>query len=303
MTGAQLRSVEVDGLSISYREAGSGPDLVLLHGFLSNSRCWSRQVASLKNCFRVVAWDAPGAGSSADPPDTFTTASYSHALARFLERSRDRTRAHRRLVLGRDPGTGVLSSLPDGCGRWSWPTPMPAGEAPSQPRRGKNGSRPAFGMRRDHLEPLPPSSCQASSQRGAAAPARRVLCHRLRFPPGRLPPYVVVIGRDRHAGPTTAHRRGYAPPVGQRGSSQSPSRRGANSCGDPWRGACRDPQGRAPEQHGATRGLRWPRSGFLPSHTGGGVYTARHHHRQRSALGQAIVSALRQRQPVMDVLL
>jgi pimeloyl-ACP methyl ester carboxylesterase len=84
MTGAQLRSVEVDGLSISYREAGSGPDLVLLHGFLCDSRCWSRQVASLKNCFRVVAWDAPGAGSSADPPDTFTTASYSHALARFL---------------------------------------------------------------------------------------------------------------------------------------------------------------------------------------------------------------------------
>ena len=35
--------------------------------------------------FAVVAWDAPGAGSSSDPPDTFTTADYVHCLARFLD--------------------------------------------------------------------------------------------------------------------------------------------------------------------------------------------------------------------------
>lgn len=34
---------------------------------------------------RVVAWDAPGAGPSSDPPDTFTTASYAHCLAGFLD--------------------------------------------------------------------------------------------------------------------------------------------------------------------------------------------------------------------------
>jgi len=32
-----------------------------------------------------VAWDAPGAGSSPDPADTFTTESYAHCLARFLD--------------------------------------------------------------------------------------------------------------------------------------------------------------------------------------------------------------------------
>jgi pimeloyl-ACP methyl ester carboxylesterase len=32
-----------------------------------------------------VAWDAPGAGSSSDPPDTFTTSSYAHCLAGFLD--------------------------------------------------------------------------------------------------------------------------------------------------------------------------------------------------------------------------
>jgi pimeloyl-ACP methyl ester carboxylesterase len=32
-----------------------------------------------------VAWDAPGAGSSWDPPDTFTTANYARCLASFLD--------------------------------------------------------------------------------------------------------------------------------------------------------------------------------------------------------------------------
>jgi len=33
----------------------------------------------------VVAWDAPGAGSSPDPPDPFTIADWAHALAKFLD--------------------------------------------------------------------------------------------------------------------------------------------------------------------------------------------------------------------------
>jgi pimeloyl-ACP methyl ester carboxylesterase len=85
MTGAQLSSTEVDGYSISYREAGQGAALVLLHGFLCDSRCWRRQLSGLSDRFRVVAWDAPGAGSSSDPPDTFTTTSYARCLAGFLD--------------------------------------------------------------------------------------------------------------------------------------------------------------------------------------------------------------------------
>lgn len=84
-TNAQLHSVKVDGQAIAYREAGHGPALVLLHGFLCDSRCWRHQLSGLSNQFRVVAWDAPGAGSSSDPPDTFTTASYAQCLAGFLD--------------------------------------------------------------------------------------------------------------------------------------------------------------------------------------------------------------------------
>jgi pimeloyl-ACP methyl ester carboxylesterase len=85
MTDSGLSSAQVDGYSIAYREAGQGPTLVLLHGFLCDSRCWRRQLSGLSDAFRVIAWDAPGAGSSSDPPDTFTTANYAQCLARFLD--------------------------------------------------------------------------------------------------------------------------------------------------------------------------------------------------------------------------
>ena len=85
MSGADLCFAQVDGYSIAYREVGQGTALVLLHGFLCDSRCWTSQLSGLSDRFRVVAWDAPGAGSSSDPPDTFTTASYARCLAGFLD--------------------------------------------------------------------------------------------------------------------------------------------------------------------------------------------------------------------------
>jgi pimeloyl-ACP methyl ester carboxylesterase len=49
--------------SISYREAGAGQALVLLHGIGSSSAGWLCQLESLKG-YRLVAWDAPGYGES-----------------------------------------------------------------------------------------------------------------------------------------------------------------------------------------------------------------------------------------------
>jgi pimeloyl-ACP methyl ester carboxylesterase len=82
---AELSHIEIDGLSVGYRQAGAGPPLVLLHGFLCDSRCWRRQLADLSGEFTVTAWDAPGAGSSSDPPNSFTLADWSRCLGRFLD--------------------------------------------------------------------------------------------------------------------------------------------------------------------------------------------------------------------------
>jgi pimeloyl-ACP methyl ester carboxylesterase len=85
MTSAELTRAKVNGHSVAYRCAGDGPPLVLLHGFLCDSRCWRRQLADLSDRFRVVAWDAPGAGSSSDPPEPFTITDWAHCLAQFLD--------------------------------------------------------------------------------------------------------------------------------------------------------------------------------------------------------------------------
>lgn len=63
------RCVSVGGKALSYREAGDGPALVLLHGIGSSSGSWLFQLEALAPGFRVIAWDAPGYGGS----DVFTT--------------------------------------------------------------------------------------------------------------------------------------------------------------------------------------------------------------------------------------
>jgi pimeloyl-ACP methyl ester carboxylesterase len=80
-----VKVVEVAGQRIAYRELGQGPPLVFLHGFLTDSRCWVPQISQLSDEFRTIGWDAPGAGASPDPPDTFTTALYAECLAGFLD--------------------------------------------------------------------------------------------------------------------------------------------------------------------------------------------------------------------------
>ena len=78
------RKVEVNGLTVNYRQAGDGPPLVLLHGFASDSRTWRPQLENLADQFRVIAWDAPGAGKSSDPPPTFGTDDWADCLGSFL---------------------------------------------------------------------------------------------------------------------------------------------------------------------------------------------------------------------------
>jgi pimeloyl-ACP methyl ester carboxylesterase len=75
-----LAHVIVDGLRVAYREAGTGPPLVLLHGAMSESFEWHRQLAALSDRWRVIAWDAPGCGESDDPPPGWSLADYARCL-------------------------------------------------------------------------------------------------------------------------------------------------------------------------------------------------------------------------------
>jgi pimeloyl-ACP methyl ester carboxylesterase len=66
----RYRSIQVDGLSIFYREAGrpEAPSLLLLHGFPSSSRMYEPLLTRLGAWFHLIAPDYPGFGHS-DAPD------------------------------------------------------------------------------------------------------------------------------------------------------------------------------------------------------------------------------------------
>jgi pimeloyl-ACP methyl ester carboxylesterase len=82
-----MEMVEVDGLQIAYERAGTGPPLVLLHGYVGDgATTWRRQLDELSDEYTVVAWDAPGAGRSTDPPERFGIDGYADSLAGFLEK-------------------------------------------------------------------------------------------------------------------------------------------------------------------------------------------------------------------------
>lgn len=80
-----MEIVEVGGLRIAFERRGSGPPLVLLHGVLEDSRAWRWQTDEFLRDYTVVAWDAPGCGQSADPPETFSLSDYADCLAGVLE--------------------------------------------------------------------------------------------------------------------------------------------------------------------------------------------------------------------------
>jgi pimeloyl-ACP methyl ester carboxylesterase len=63
---AKRAYVARSGTAVSYREAGQRDrqTVVLLHGIGSSSASWQQQLNTLDGAFHVIAWDAPGYGSS-----------------------------------------------------------------------------------------------------------------------------------------------------------------------------------------------------------------------------------------------
>ncbi|MDR2985740.1 MAG: alpha/beta hydrolase [Nocardiopsaceae bacterium] len=102
-----MDQVEVAGLRVAYRRAGDGAPLVLVHGGMSDSREWRRQLEGLSDEFGVVAWDAPGCGGSDDPPASWRLPDYADCLAGLI-RALELGRSH---VVGLSWGGGLALEL------------------------------------------------------------------------------------------------------------------------------------------------------------------------------------------------
>jgi 3-oxoadipate enol-lactonase len=63
--------VDVDRAPIAWRESGSGPVALFLHGLGGSRIAWEPQLRGLADVRRCVAWDMPGYGASPGLPDSF----------------------------------------------------------------------------------------------------------------------------------------------------------------------------------------------------------------------------------------
>jgi pimeloyl-ACP methyl ester carboxylesterase len=75
------RDVGARGIRVRYREAGSGPPLLLVHGYLWSSAVWEDVFPLLAPRHRVIVPDLPGFGESEKPP----AARYAYGLEAFAE--------------------------------------------------------------------------------------------------------------------------------------------------------------------------------------------------------------------------
>lgn len=91
------RRATIGGASIYYRMGGSGPAVILLHGYAQTSRMWNRVMPQLARKFTVIVPDLPGIGESAIPAtglDILTAAKRMHALVQSLGMAKARVVGH-----------------------------------------------------------------------------------------------------------------------------------------------------------------------------------------------------------------
>lgn len=71
-----MPEVEANGARLYYQQAGTGPDVVLVHAVTSNQAVWlfTGLVDVLAADFRVTSYDLRGHGNSARPPAGYTSA-------------------------------------------------------------------------------------------------------------------------------------------------------------------------------------------------------------------------------------
>ena len=95
--GFKTSAVAVDGGTVSVTTGGSGPPVLLLHGYAESSRMWKPLAQVLAPRFTVIAPDLPGIGASSIPKsgiDMKTSAERVHAAVKSLGYTKVRAVGH-----------------------------------------------------------------------------------------------------------------------------------------------------------------------------------------------------------------
>ena len=99
------RTATYQGRSVHYVDTGgSGPALVLVHGWASDIRVWDAQIESFASRARVIAVDLPGHGRSEPPAAEFSMDLFARATAAVM----DDAGVDKAVLIGHSNGTPVI---------------------------------------------------------------------------------------------------------------------------------------------------------------------------------------------------
>ena len=112
LPGFEKSFVEANGIRIAIHAGGSGPCLVLLHGFPQNHMCWSKIAPELSRGHRCIVPDLRGYGESDAPKDIAPYRGYSKRnMAADVAGLLDALGVEKASIVGHDRGARVAYRL------------------------------------------------------------------------------------------------------------------------------------------------------------------------------------------------
>jgi len=99
----EAHDVDLHGHRAVYRVAGSGPNLVLIHGMINSSRHWEEVAARLADSHRVIAPDLIGHGDAATPRGDYSLGAHAASIRDLLTT----IGVERATIVGHSLGGGV----------------------------------------------------------------------------------------------------------------------------------------------------------------------------------------------------
>lgn len=110
--GFARETIAANGISLNVRRAGSGPAVLLLHGYPQTHVIWHRVAPALAEHFTVVCPDLRGYGDSDKPASTASHETYSKRTMADDQLELMRALGHRRFhLVGHDRGARVARRL------------------------------------------------------------------------------------------------------------------------------------------------------------------------------------------------
>lgn len=80
-----MKTAEINGIRMAYRDEGQGPPLLFVHGFALSHAMWREQIAEFSSSHRCIAPDLRGFGASAVTEGTVLMEQHADDLAALLD--------------------------------------------------------------------------------------------------------------------------------------------------------------------------------------------------------------------------